>query len=90
MLAKFPTVKTFTTEAISKSRVAVYEDGVYICQLRPAEVSAWLFRARRDTVKHAADEASITVTRIKNAIEYMNARKSRESANLAAAQMSFF
>lgn len=90
MANKFPTAKTFTAEPISKGRMAIYENGEYICQLTLKEASSWIFRARRDTVKHAADEAHITVTRIKNALEYLASRKLRESAVFAASQINLF
>lgn len=90
MNAKFPEAKTFTAEKISKTRTAIYENGEYICQLRPAEASSWLFRANRDTVLHSQNEAYITVRRIEIALEYLAARKLRASAVFAASQMNLF
>lgn len=90
MANKFPKVSTFTTQKLSASRVAVFKDGEYICQLRPSEVSSWMHKAERHAKKFAEDEASITVTRIKLAIEYLHARKSRVSAVFAESQLSMF
>lgn len=87
MTNKFPIAKIFTSQVISKTRTAIYENGECICQLRPNEVDAWLFRAQRATVKHASDEAAITLRRIEIALEYLAERVARNSA---VAQLSLF
>lgn len=86
MAEKFPKPAVFTSEKLSKNRVAIFENGEYICQLRPSEVDSWLYKATRNSAKHAEDEAHITITRIKNAIEYLHSRKKRNVAK----QMEMF
>lgn len=90
MSSKFPTPSTYTAEKVSKTRFAVLANGEYVCQLKPAEVSSWLFKANRDSVKFAQDEAAMTIRRIEIALEYLAARALRDSAVFARNQFNLF
>ncbi len=81
-------VPVFTTQKISKTRVAIFENGEYCCQLRPNEVDSWLFRARKSAEKFAQDEKDILGVRVMNALEYLEKRMKREQK--AAKQLSLF
>lgn len=89
MSVKFPTkAPTYTTEKLSKNRVAIFEDGEYICQLRPEEVKAWLFRAEESAKRYVENQAYCTVQRIICALEYLAVRAARKAET--AKQLELF
>lgn len=91
MANKFPTkAPVYTTEKLSKTRVAVYEDGVYCCQLQPKEVASWLFKAERSAKNFVENETYFLVNRIIGALEYLEARSKRVSNIEAKSQMELF
>lgn len=82
------TLPVYTTQKLSKTRVAIFEDGEYLCQLQPKEVSGWIARAEASAKKFAEDEAEIRVYRIAAAREYLAKRAIREAA--APKQLELF
>jgi hypothetical protein len=76
----------YTTEKLSKSRVAIYRDGAYLCQLRPAEVAGWIFRAERSNANDVEWEELRRVYRVEAATAYLAKRATRA----AAVQLTLF
>lgn len=91
MSAKFPTkAPTYTTEKLSKTRVAIYQDGVYLCQLQPKEVAAWVYRAEQSDKRDAENAESDLYYRVLNALEYLEARSKRIDNIEAKLQLELF
>lgn len=82
------TAKTYTTQKLSASRVAIFCNDEYLCQLRPNEVKVWIARAI-DSDKRDAEYAIIQREyRIAAAKEYLAKRAIRQSAT--ESQLSLF
>ena len=67
----------YTTEKLSKTRVAIYRDGEYLCQLKPNEVSGWIFRAERSDAQDIETAAATRAYRIEAARTYLAKRAAR-------------
>ena len=67
----------YTTEKLSKTRVAIYKDGEYLCQLMPKEVVSWIFRAERSDALDAECATTERAIRIEAAKAYLAKRTER-------------
>ncbi|QKC89974.1 hypothetical protein EB230_17345 [Mesorhizobium sp. NZP2234] len=77
----------YTTEKLSKTRTAIYRDGVYLCQLMPAEVAGWIFRAERSDAIDIEAAISERAYRVEAATAYLAKRAIRAAASV---QLSLF
>lgn len=78
----------YTTKKISASRVAIFRDGTYLTQLRPAEAKSWI--ARMEISDKIDAEAAITQRqyRLEAARAYLAKRANRQTAR--ETQLSLF
>lgn len=72
----------YTTEKLSKKRTAIFRDGVYLCQLRPAEVAGWIFKAERSDANDIEFEKLRKVYRLEAATAYLAKRATRAAASV--------
>ncbi|MER9506014.1 hypothetical protein [Mesorhizobium sp. M0579] len=72
----------YTTEKLSRNRTAIYRDGVYLCQLRPAEVAGWIFRAERSDANDIEWQKLRRGHRIEAATAYLAKRATRAAASV--------
>jgi hypothetical protein len=68
---------TFTTEKLSKNRVAIYRDGEYLCQIMPKEVAGWIARAERSAQQDAEAKILERTYRLEAAHAYLARRAKR-------------
>jgi len=84
------TLPVYTTEKLSKTRVAIYADGEYLCQLQPKEVKGWIARAEAFDKREAENAEYFLYRRVVNALEYLEARSKRVSNIEAKMQLELF
>ncbi|AKF13290.1 hypothetical protein PHIN3_25 [Sinorhizobium phage phiN3] len=80
----------YTTEKLSKNRVAIFQDGEYICQLQPKEVKGWIARAEQFDKNEAENADYFLFRRIMNALEYLEIRSKRIENIEAKKQLELF
>jgi len=67
----------YTTQKLSRNRVAIFRDDEYLCQLRPEEVKGWIARAERSDAIDAEFEVARRQHRIKAVRSYLAKRAAR-------------
>lgn len=81
-------MSAYTTEKLSKTRTAIYKNGEYLCQLRPAEVASWIFRAERSDANDIEWDKLRQVYRVEAVTAYLASRAARTAS--AGVQLSLF
>lgn len=71
------TLPIYTTQKLSRSRVAIFRDGEYLCQLMPREVAGWIARAERSARADAELAVEQRERRLTAIREYLIRRASR-------------